>query len=225
MSDHPAFEGGFVGRLESSELAGLEAAGRRRAYKKGATLLTEGDTSDRVVVVTEGRVKVSYFTEDGREVMLAVRGAGDLLGELSAFDGEPHSATAEALEEVGTLTLSRAAFAKWLEEYPRVALLLLEMLTHRLRDADVKRVEFTAYDTVGRVARRLVELSDRFGEQSEDGTLISLPLSQEELASWTGCSREAASKALQALRKRGLIETRRRAVTVLDEEGLRRRAT
>jgi CRP-like cAMP-binding protein len=71
----------------------------------------------------------------------------------------------------------------------------------------------------------LVELSERFGEETEDGLKISLPLSQEELASWTGCSREAASKALQALRKRGLVETRRRAVVVLDREGLARRAT
>jgi CRP-like cAMP-binding protein len=188
-------------------------------------LLNEGDTSDRVIIVTKGRVKVSYFTEDGREVMLAVREPGDLLGELSAFDGEPHSATADAMEEVETLTLSRDAFSEWLKQNPRVALSLLELLTRRLRDADLKRIEFTAYDTVGRVARRLVELSERFGEETEDGLKISLPLSQEELASWTGCSREAASKALQALRKRGLVETRRRAVVVLDREGLARRAT
>jgi CRP-like cAMP-binding protein len=217
--------GGFLGSLEEQEVASLKEAGRSRVYRRGATLLNEGDTSDRVIIVTSGRVKVSYFTEDGREVMLAVRGPGDLLGELSAFDGEPHSATADAMEEVGTLTLSRSAFAEWLKQNPRVALLLLELLTRRLRDADLKRVEFTAYDTVGRVARRLVELSERFGEDTEDGVRISLPLSQEELASWTGCSREAASKALQALRKRGLVETRRRAVIVLDPEGLARRAT
>jgi CRP-like cAMP-binding protein len=217
--------GGFLGRLDADELTSLRAAGRSKTYRRGSTLLHEGDTSDRVIIVTGGRTKVSYFTEDGREVMLAVRGPGDLLGELSAFDGEPHSATAEAMEEVTTLTLSRTAFATWLEEHPRVALSLLDLLSRRLRDADLKRVEFTAYDTVGRIARRLIELAERFGEKTEDGTRISLPLSQEELASWAGCSREAASKALQALRKRGLIETRRRAVTVLDPEGLARRAT
>lgn len=217
--------GGFLGRLQPDELESLESAARTRTHRRGTTLLNEGDTSDKVIIVTGGRVKVSYFTEDGREVMLAVRGAGDLLGELSAFDGEPHSATAEAMEEVTSWTLTRDVFAEWLQTKPRVALILLEMLSRRLRDADVKRVEFTAYDTVGRVARRLVELSERFGQETEEGVLISLPLSQEELASWTGCSREAASKALQALRKRKLIETKRRAVTVLDPEGLARRAT
>ena len=217
--------GGFLGGLEPDERASLKEAGRTRVHRRGTTLLNEGDTSDRVIIVTKGRVKVSYFTEDGREVMLAVRGPGDLLGELSAFDGEPHSATADAMEEVETLTLSRTAFAEWLKQNPRVALSLLELLTRRLRDADLKRIEFTAYDTVGRVARRLLELSERFGEETDDGLKITLPLSQEELASWTGCSREAASKALQALRKRGLVETRRRAVVVLDREGLARRAT
>jgi CRP-like cAMP-binding protein len=215
----------FLGRLQPDETEDLKEAARSRVYKRGSTLLNEGDTSDRVIVITRGRVKVAYFTEDGREVMLAVRGPGDLLGELSAFDSEPHSATAEAMEEVSALTVSHDSFSAWLRKHPRVALLLLEMLTQRLRDADVKRVEFTAYDTVGRVARRLLELSERFGEETEEGVRISLPLSQEELASWTGCSREAASKALQALRKRGLIETRRRAVTVLDPGGLARRAT
>jgi CRP-like cAMP-binding protein len=98
------------------------------------------------------------------------------------------------------------------------------MLSSRLRDADEKRVEFAAYDSVGRVARRLVEMAGRFGDPEGLGVRITLPLTQEELAGWTGSSREAVSKALQALRDRGLIETKRRAVTVLDLEGLTRRA-
>lgn len=100
----------------------------------------------------------------------------------------------------------------------------MRMLGRRLRDADRKRGEFTAQDSMGRVAARIVELAERFGESSETGVHIDLPISQEELAGWTGCSREAVSKALQAMRGLGWIETQRRSITALDIEALRRRA-
>ncbi len=116
-------------------------------------------------------------------------------------------------------------FTRYLEKHPRIALLLLRTVSRRLRDADRKRAEFAAFDTVGRVASRLLELADRFGEPSgPDGILITLPLTQEELAGWTGSSREAVSKALSTLRSLGFIETRRRAITIRDANSLRKRA-
>jgi len=189
------------------------------------SVFNEGDTTGRVVVITSGRVKASFFTEDGKEALLAIREPGDLLGEFSALDGEPHSASAIALEPVDALVVSAEEFRSFLSDNPRVSLHLLESLTRRLRDADTKRVEFLAYDSVGRVARRLVELVDRFGEKGAGTTEITVKLTQEELAGWAGCSREAASKALQALRARGWIETHRRGVTILDLDALIKRAS
>jgi CRP-like cAMP-binding protein len=125
---------------------------------------------------------------------------------------------------VEALLIPTGRFLGFIETHPRVAIVLLQMLSRRLRDADRKRIEFAAYDSVGRVARRLVELADRFGESSEDGLRITLPLSQQELAAWVGASREAVSKALHTLRARKWVETARRGVTVLDLEALRRRA-
>jgi len=225
VPEEAARTSGFLADLEADEARALEERARRRSFRSGSTLFHEGDTTDRVVVVLSGQVKVSYFTEDGKEVVLAIRGPGELLGELSALDRQPHSATATAIGTVETLVLSSNDFRAFLADHPRVALFLLEVLSRRLRDADVKRIEFSAYDSVGRVARRLVELAERFGEEVGDGVRITLSLSQEELAGWTGSSREAASKALQILRRRGWVETHRRGVTVLDLEALRRRAT
>ena len=215
----------FLSQLTAEELDAFKAAASRRQYRKGTTLFNEGDISDRVVAVVEGRAKISYFTAEGKEILLAVRGPGDLLGELSAIDGEPRSATVSALEPVQALTLAAGDFRAFLEAHPRVALLILEMLSRRLRDADRKRVEFAAYDTVGRVAARLVELSREHGEAERETVRITLPLSQEELAGWTGASREAVAKALHTLRSAGWVETQRRRITVLDLQALRRRAT
>jgi len=94
---------------------------------------------------------------------------------------------------------------------------LWRVATARLRDADVQRTDFAAYDVTGRVARRLVELADEAGD-------ISLPLTQDELAAWTAASREAVSRALLTLRMLGWVETHRRRITVTNLDALRRYA-
>ena len=202
---------------------GSHLPGTRRRYPRGSTLLNEGDRSDRMVILVSGQAKVSYFTDEGREVLLAIRGPGDLLGELAALDGEPFSATVTALEDIDAVMMTVEQFRTVLKEEPDVALSLFKTLSRRLRDADRKRVEFAAFDSVGRVASRLVELAEGFGEKTLDGIRIVLPLTQEEIAGWTGSSREAVAKALQTLRNRGLIETHRRGVTVKDLDALRAR--
>ncbi|MBO3750475.1 Crp/Fnr family transcriptional regulator [Streptosporangiaceae bacterium NEAU-GS5] len=214
--------GEFLALLNAEEVADLREAGRPRRWERGATVMGEGDTSDWVLVLTSGRVKVSSHTASGTEVVLAVRGPGALVGDMSALDGHPRSATVTALEPIEGLVVHD--FAGYLRGHGRVAVLLMQLIVSRLRDADRKRVEYGAFDTTGRVATRLVELAERFGEPTNGGVRVMLPLSQDELAGWTGASREAVSKALRSLRDRGLIETGRRRVIIYDLEGLRKRA-
>lgn len=202
----------------------LRAAGTRRRFPRGATLLNEGDVAGRVMIIEAGRVKVGCLSPEGRETVLAVRGPGQLLGELSVIDGEPVSATASALEDVEVTSVPAGDFRQLLRTNSELAFGLIRLLTQRLRDADLKRGEFGSLDAVTRVARRLVEMAERFGDDTGTGVRIDLPLSQEEIAGWTGSSRESVSKALQALRSRELIETHRKGITILDLEGLRRRA-
>ena len=205
-------------------MAALRALGQRRRVRKGTGLFHEGDRSDRVLVVVSGRVKVSNLRPDGGEDVVAIVGPGELLGELAAIDGEPHSCSATAVEAVEVISIPAEAFNAFAAERPDVALGLLRAVTRRLRDADRKRVEFGTHDTLGRVARRLVELADRYGENDRDGVRITLPLSQEELAGWTGSSREAVVKALRTMRARGWIRTARREIRILDRDALEHRA-
>jgi CRP/FNR family cyclic AMP-dependent transcriptional regulator len=214
----------FLASLSEGEVGALKDHSVVRTYPRGTALFHEHQAPDRVVVLLAGCVKLSALSEDGKEVVLAIRGPGDLLGELSAMDGEPRSATATALEPVDALVVPASDFRAFLQQNPRVALLLVTMLSRRLRDADRKRVEFTAQDSTGRVAARIVELSERFGDQVDKGLQIDLPISQEELAGWTGCSRDSVVKALHAMRELGWIQTERRRITVLDLAALRRRS-
>ncbi|MEU7900565.1 Crp/Fnr family transcriptional regulator [Nonomuraea sp. NPDC049152] len=214
--------GEFLSMLTPDETQALKAAGRPRRWERGEVVMTEGDTSDWVLLLLDGRVKVSSHTSGGTEVVLAVRGPGGLVGEMSAIDGSPRSATVTALEPVGGVVVRD--FAGFLQAHGRVAVLLMRLVTERLRDSDRKRIEYGAFDTTGRVATRLLELAERYGEKTNSGLRVALPLSQDELAGWTGASREAVSKALRTLRDRGLIETGRRRVVIHDLEGLRKRA-
>jgi CRP/FNR family transcriptional regulator, cyclic AMP receptor protein len=210
----------FIAALTESELRDLRARAVTRRFRTGATLMSQGEAPGRVLVIEEGRAKVTAITEDGRELVLAFGGPGDLLGELSALGGSARVATVRALEPLSALAVARGEFEAFLDTNPRVALVILRVVIARLRDADRQQVEFAAYQTVIRVARRVLELAERYGEESGSGVRITLPISQEELAGWAGASREAITKALHDLRAVGLIETHRRHITVLDPDQL-----
>jgi CRP/FNR family transcriptional regulator, cyclic AMP receptor protein len=214
----------FWDQLTPDEAEALQQVARRRDYRRGTVLMREADRSDWVFILRSGRVKVSVDTSSGTEVVLAVRGPGALLGEFSALDREPRSATVTALEPVSGLIVPLAEFESFLQAHGRVAYLLIRTVISRLRDADRKRIEFGAHDTIGRVAARLIEMADRFGQPTADGLKIALPFSQDELAGWIGASREAVSKALGVLRQAGTIKTSRMSVVVRDLPDLRRRA-
>lgn len=212
----------FAARLTAPELADLRSRGRTRRYRRGMTIFAEGQVSDRVALITKGRVKVASMSDAGEEQLLALRGPGDLVGELSAIDAQPRSATVSALEPLEVLLVDAGEFTAFLRANPSVMFHLLRLLTGRLRDADRKRVEFGSFDTLGRVANRLLELVETYGEPTSRGVRIAIPLTQLELAGWIGASREAVSKALRVLRSKGLIETRRGSIVMLDAEAIRR---
>ena len=123
--------GTFLDELSDVEAEDLRSVGRPRRYGAGVTLFHQGDDAGPVIVLLSGRVKVVSLTSAGREVIVAVRGPGDLLGELSAIDDEPRAATVITLEPVEALLVAGSAFAAFLERRPRAALVMLRMLAAR----------------------------------------------------------------------------------------------
>jgi CRP-like cAMP-binding protein len=207
--------------LDESARTAFESLGQRRRYAAGRTLFREGEASDRVFLIHSGRVKVVTVSAEGRELLLAVRGPGELIGEMSVLDGQPRSASAITLEPVEAFTVDAAGFTAFLEAAPATALSLLRVLTERLRDSDRALLQFSARDVSSRVAARLAALAMEHGEEVAGGTRITVPLTQAELASYTGASREAVSRALQQLREDGVVSTARRGIVVLDLDRLR----
>jgi CRP/FNR family transcriptional regulator, cyclic AMP receptor protein len=212
----------FLSMLTEEETRTLHARGGSRRFRRGAVMLREGEEPTRVLVLLEGRAKAITFTDEAREVVLGFMGPGELVGEVAAIEERPRSATVVALEPVTALALASRDFWGLLEDHPRIWIVVHKTVIGRLRLADLQRKEFSGSNTLGRVARRLVDLSDRHGVEEADGVTITLPLSQEELAGWTGASRESVTKALRTLRELGWIETGRRSIAVRDRESLRR---
>ena len=211
----------FLSLLTADDRRVFEDVTTPRRFGRGSVLIHHGDDPASVLVIVDGRVKITAPTADGAEAVLGFRGPGDLLGDESAIDERPRSASVAALEPVTVRACPGSDFRRLVRTHPAIADALRRVVTDRLREADAERADYGAYDVLGRVARRLLELADRFGEPTRRGRHITLPISQDELAAWTGASREAVSKALQSLRDLGWVETQRRSFVILDEEALR----
>jgi CRP/FNR family cyclic AMP-dependent transcriptional regulator len=214
----------FLWLLGEDERRELEQLGRRRSAERLEKLIAIGDPADRVIVIEAGRVKVSVPTPAG-DAVLTFRGPGALLGEQALIEDRPRAADVIAVEPVDLLVIAASAFRSYLNRRPSVALALLSVLSSRLRASDRRLAEFAAADTLGRISARLVELCDTHGELGDEGSVrVTLPITQDELAGWTGSSLEATAKALRALRSLGWISTRRREIEVHDVAALRNRA-
>jgi CRP/FNR family cyclic AMP-dependent transcriptional regulator len=212
----------FLATLRDDDRADLLAAGQPRSWHRGEVLVRLGDPADTALVLMAGLVKIHRSNADGAEVVLGIRGSGDLLGEVGANRDAFRTAHATALDPVEGVVIRIAALRSFLATHPAVTLALLDLALARLQAADTSRLEFATAGSLARVAGRLVELAERFGvSRPEGGVDVRLPVNQEELASWSGASRESTARALRTLRELGLIETRRLRMVVLDLEGLR----
>lgn len=225
MNQGGASPGPFLAALSEDDARELRALGRVRRYDAGDVLFHQGDEPGGVSILLDGRVKVTSLSPAGKEVILAFRGPGDIVGEVAAIAGSTRSSAVRAIEPVQTLAVGQGEFRRFLETHARASMNLVLMLIDRLQTADSARAEFAGVNVVGRVARRLVELSERFGEPCDEGIEVTLALSQEELAAWTASSREAVAKAMRTLRELGWIETHRRRIVICDPPALRRYAT
>lgn len=196
---------------------------RLRDVAPGDQLVRQGEPGHDVVVVLSGRAKLVVAIGGGHDVLLGVRGPGDLLGELAALDEGPRTATAVALETGTAGHLPAPELRRFLADRPAVSWALMRMLATRLREADVGRIELSSQDALGRVAARLLELGEHHGRRADDGVHIELGVTQYDLAAWTGASRPAVARALQAMRRLGWVSTSRRVIVVHDAEALRAR--
>ena len=188
----------------------------RRTFYKGTDIFHKESTDRTLYLIASGRVRIYLPSESGREVTLNVCGPGEAIGELALLDGQPRSASAQALDDVVVYTLHHEEFARLLNTSP-LAAAVIQVLAARLRRATDDTESLALVDVFGRLARRLLELAERYGSGRE------IELSQTDLASLVGATRETVNRALGTFRQQGLIELRDQRIVILQPDLLRRR--
>jgi CRP-like cAMP-binding protein len=208
--------GSFLGALDPEAAAVLEATGSVVRRASGERLCSEGDASTTAWILRSGFVKLTKLSGAGREIVLELRGPGDILGEMGAIDGTPRSAAVIALGDIELVAIDAARLRELLLRHPPIALALIEELARRLRQASDRQLELGTVDVLGRLCRRLVQLAESHGRDRDGRVLIAGGISQQELADWCGASRDSVVRALRELRNADLVESRRTQVLIHD---------
>jgi CRP/FNR family transcriptional regulator, cyclic AMP receptor protein len=209
---------GFWALLTDDERAVLSGLGRTAIYPPGAPLCVEGDPATHVFVLVDGWVKILHVTSDGHELTLALRGRGDIVGEVAGETTGYRNATVQAVDAVHALIVSYEKFSSFLDAHDGADRAYRRMVTRRWNDADSMLRTRSVTNGAQRLASLLLDLAD----WRDSETRTPMTLTQEELASLTGASRATVTRALSNWRRRGIIRTGQRDITITDLGALRK---
>ncbi|CAL9295466.1 Crp/Fnr family transcriptional regulator [Streptomyces sp. R02] len=212
----------FLARLESGERTALLALGHELRFAPRVVLLHQREPSSYVLFLVQGWTKVTASAANGYEALLALRGAGDVVGESAALTGRPRSATVTALEPVRAVAVEHARFKEFLERFPAASFALLGLTADRTRAADRRRLEFGSMNVRQRFAVLLLDLARSHGRRTPAGVELAVPLSKQELAGSVGASREMVQRLLRELREKDAVTTGRRTLLIRRPDVLRR---
>ncbi|MCX5535246.1 Crp/Fnr family transcriptional regulator [Streptomyces sp. NBC_00006] len=211
---------GLLGRVDEAERGILMGLGHAVAYPPGQITIREAETSDFALLLLGGMVKVTAHAQDGREALLAVRMAGDLVGEFAGIDGRPRVGTVTACGRVLARYILRSELLECTKQHPAIGLALSASVVAKMRTATGRIVDFTGCDVLGRLAKILHHLAVIYGRPGR--SVAQLPLSQPEMATLVGAAESSIHKALRALRESGAVTTGYRRITILDLDHLAR---
>jgi CRP/FNR family transcriptional regulator/CRP/FNR family cyclic AMP-dependent transcriptional regulator len=215
----------FLGLSEENVVA-LAALCETRSYRHGDILFRQGDPGDSLHIVIEGQLKVYVAAESGDEILVAILGPGDCVGELSLIDGEPRSATVESISTTRTIVVPRSEFQRAIHANTQMMEALVNTLADRLRQTTTLAADLAFLDLRGRLAKKLLDLAEEHGRATPRGAVeITVPLTQFDLAAMMGVTRESISKQIGWFEQVGAIERRGRRILIVDRELLRRRIT
>ena len=211
----------LLGMLTDRDAADLGRLGRPRSFGPGERLVTEGEIGLETYVLLSGVVKILSHTADGRRVLLTIRVAGDLVGELAVLDDQPRVATVDAAGPVTTRVVDGPTFLRFLDERPAVARAVNRAVSNKLRMATRHRIDSSGAPVGARVVRVLGYLADVYGETPAGHRPVDVPLTQHELGALVGASLPSLQRELRRLRDSGLVRTGHGRIVVLRPAELR----
>ena len=208
--------------LKDEELKAINRLSLTKKCSKDTIILLEKEEGDTLFIIIRGKVKVTTFSETGKEVIFSLLKEGDFFGDMSLLDGNPRSATVISIEDSELRLIRRNDFKNLIKKHPGIALKLLEELTSRLRKADERIESLAILDVTGRVAGILLQLANERGEKSIDGVLIKSRPTHQELANMAGTSRETVTRVLKQLEIKKYISVNGKDITIHNPENFKR---
>ena len=213
--------GTLLHRLTPGTRHALLALGVRRLVAPGEQLLREGEYGSHVILLRRAFAKVTVAMSDGRDALIAIRVSGDMIGEMSALNGRPRSATVTTCGQSTISVIHNNEFRPFLRDHPDAAIEIAGMVADRLRWANRRRVDFATYPAKIRLVRILVELATHYSYRTPAGIEIAVQLTQPELATLCGAAEITIQRALRDLRTAGLVHTGHRRTVIKDIRTLR----
>lgn len=215
---------GLFDRLGEPELQRIAELSRMREFPRGALILGPDSDPDLIYLVKAGRVKISTFSPQGKEQILALLERGDVFGELAPVEA-PAPAHVEAFDHAVVCTLHRTLFEEILRHTPEVGVRVIRALARRLRAAEQEIEDLALRSVPARLAALLLRLAEEYGEPQSQGTRLSLRLTHQDLAHMVGSTRETVTALIGRFRDEGLITVDHRVLVILERDRLRQVAS
>jgi CRP/FNR family transcriptional regulator, cyclic AMP receptor protein len=210
--------------LDDKDIQAVLSLAHPEQHAAKQVLFREGEEGDRLLVLLEGRVKVSLGSPEGKEAILSILEPGQLIGEMSLLDGGSRSATVTTMDACRFMVIWRKDFVAFLEQHPRVALALLHALSLRLRATNDMVGNLSFLNLPARLARILLNLGQQYGKHSGEGVVIGLKLSQEELGNLVGVSRESVNRQVRMWVESGVLDYAHGTMILKNSDALFREA-
>jgi len=208
--------------LDDEELRQLASVLREQHFKKHTTIVHVDDPGSALYILKSGLVKITIEDQQGDEMILRMLYPTDFFGEMSLLDGMPRSATVTAQEPSEVLTMSREHFLSIAEKTPKILLKMTAVLSKRLRRTNELIHSLAFFDVYGKVARVLLNLAAERGRVTDQGTVIDMRLTQQELAELAGMTRETMARTLREFQQAGCIRVESGIISILELDMLRR---
>lgn len=215
----------FFRHLPSEVIVEINRLFEDRDVPAEQAIYFEGDPGEHLYLVAMGKVKLLRHTGAGRDVLLDILRGGEYFGSLALLGGRGYTDTAVAQTDCCILQISSSNFEKILNHYPDVSLKVLQAVGQRLAESQEIVKQLSVYSAEQRIAAALIRLAKKMGEQKEEGMLIQLPFSRQDLAAMTGATVETVSRVMSRFADEGLVTTGRKWVELRDLQGLERIAT
>ena len=212
----------WLSELSAAEASALRRSALQRSYEPGEMIFTPNPTPHSVYLLEDGRVRVFRLSVDGSETTFGYVAPGEVFGELAVFADAPRESFAQAVEPCIAWRVPRAAFQRLIEERPSLVLEVTQQIGHRMKRIESRVENLIFRDAQSRLARILLELADDFGVEREGVLQLELDLTQAEIGTLIGSSRQTVNACLRDLEAAGMVEREPGALVIAKPEELRR---